>query len=319
MKRIVVMGLGGISSRVAEGCARAKNVEFYGFCSRQRSRAEAACRAWGAQKAFEGIQELFLDPLIDVIYVCTPSNTHVSIVQELLAHGLNVICEKPLAPNAREAAALFEAARANGCFLMEAQKTLHSPLLTRVRSIVDAGTIGTIESIEACYGYDFFGSGLSSHTWLLEDGGGCSLDIGVYPLCFAVAVMGQLPLGFRTEHDCLEGYGVDFGMRSILEYRGGVTAHVWSTWLHDISDKGWGVVKGSRGYIYVPAYWKGSSAYLTKRNGERTEIRVEFASDFVPEIENAVSCMDHALCACPGCGERETLGMLEIADSNAAL
>ena len=114
MKRIVVMGLGGISSRVAEGCARAKNVEFYGFCSRQRSRAEAACRAWGAQKAFEGIKELFLDPLIDVIYVCTPSNTHVSIVQELLAHGLNVICEKPLAPNAREAAALFEAARANG-------------------------------------------------------------------------------------------------------------------------------------------------------------------------------------------------------------
>lgn len=51
--------------------------------------------------------------------------------------GKNVLCEKPLAPTARQAAELFEAAKKKGVVLMEAFAYLHTPYIDELKKAVD--------------------------------------------------------------------------------------------------------------------------------------------------------------------------------------
>ena len=39
----------------------------------------------------------------DCIHICTPNNTHKEIAVYALEHGINVVCEKPMARNTKEA------------------------------------------------------------------------------------------------------------------------------------------------------------------------------------------------------------------------
>ncbi|WP_410514577.1 Gfo/Idh/MocA family protein [Paenibacillus sp. BR2-3] len=67
-------------------------------------------------------------PLIDAVYIASPSSCHASQAVMFLRQGKHVLCEKPLATNAREARAMMETAVAHRMVFMEAMKTTLTPL-----------------------------------------------------------------------------------------------------------------------------------------------------------------------------------------------
>ena len=311
MKRMVVLGLGRISTRVAAGCLESRDMRLEGFCSRDIDKARAFCGRFGAKRAFGSIEELCRADGIDIVYVRTPNATHYDVVSRLLRAGKSVLCEKPLAPTEEEAHELFSLARSQGLFLMEAAKTAFSPLLTEVKTLIAKGEIGELRSIEASYAYDRLADDPNPDLWIYGPGGGCSLDIGVYPACLAHILAPSLAVGYRVAHDVLEPYDVDFGMRAYVEYEGGVTAQLSASWLCDVPNKGSATLHGTKGYVEIPAYWKASVA-VVRTASESRELRVESASDFSPEIDETARCLEQGVSQSSRWGERETTEVLRL-------
>ncbi len=132
--------------------------------------------------------------LVDAIYIASPNALHASQSILCMEHGKHVLCEKPLASNAREAREMAVAARHNGCLLMEAMKSTLTPNFRIVREYLPR--IGTPRRWFAAFGkyssrYDSLKAGELPNAFNPELAGGAAMDIGVYSIYPMVALFGK--------------------------------------------------------------------------------------------------------------------------------
>ena len=150
-----------------------------------------------------------------MVYVATPHSRHEVDTIALLRAGKHVLCEKPLALNARQAARMAEEARSRGLFLMEA---IWSRFLPAYRSLVDvigAGRIGEPLLVEADFGFRRPVDPDHRH-FARELGGGALLDLGIYPIQLCTLVLGPIE---RVVSDGVVGEtGVDEVVTALLHH-----------------------------------------------------------------------------------------------------
>ncbi|MYW63376.1 Gfo/Idh/MocA family oxidoreductase [Streptomyces sp. SID8379] len=83
----------------------------------------------------------------DKVVVCAENVRHRPLVELAAAHGVDVLCEKPLATTPEDGAAMVEACRAAGVRLAVAHPVRFSPAYLAVREAVRAGTAGEILTV----------------------------------------------------------------------------------------------------------------------------------------------------------------------------
>lgn len=112
--------------------------------------AGAAASMWSAPRSATRLSEALDDPDVTVVAVCTPPEEHAEQVRASLAAGKHVLVEKPAGVTADQVAQLAEVARrVNGPVAMVAENWLHSPVITRLRRLLDEGVVGETLSIVA--------------------------------------------------------------------------------------------------------------------------------------------------------------------------
>ena len=122
------------------------------LCGRDAAAAERAAATLGWQSSGTDWRELVERPDIDVIDICTPTDTHAEIAIAALEAGKHVLCEKPLANTVEEAeamAAAAERARARGVRSMVGFNYRRVPAVTLARALVQeehagSGALGDI-------------------------------------------------------------------------------------------------------------------------------------------------------------------------------
>ena len=90
-------------------------------------------------------------PGLQAVYVATPNAHHAHLVQELAAAGLPVLCEKPLARTAAEAAGMVAAAEAFGTLLATAFDQRFHPAHMRLRELIQARQLGRVTCVRIHY------------------------------------------------------------------------------------------------------------------------------------------------------------------------
>ena len=128
MKNIGILGLGNIANRVAQGVLCSKKACLYAAASRNIENAGRFANQYGAKVFYGSYEEMLRDPKVDLVYICTPNTFHYEQIKLCLTHGKHVVCEKPMVKNEVQIRELFAFAREKGCFLMEAEKTMFTPL-----------------------------------------------------------------------------------------------------------------------------------------------------------------------------------------------
>lgn len=111
--KVGVIGCGNIAfSKHMAGLSKLSNVEMVGFQNRTKSKAEKAKKQFGSEnsRVYDTYQELLDESSIDVVHICTANASHGEISIAALEKGKHVMCEKPMAINAEEAAAMRDAA-----------------------------------------------------------------------------------------------------------------------------------------------------------------------------------------------------------------
>lgn len=313
MKNIGIIGLGNIAHRVAKGVLASKNANLYAVASRDREKAAAFGEMYGAQKSCGNYEELLEDEQVDIVYICTPNAFHYDQIRLCLSYGKHVICEKPMVEDEEHVRALFKEAKKRGCFLMEAEKTMFTPLNTKLKEMIKDGVIGKLLAIRAEYSSDVLKDIERDHWVLGENMGGCSYDIGVYPISFAHFFADAKMNNLKVQSVRHPEFSCDFGMQADVLYENGVYGFVKSNWFYTPEHKGSAVLAGENGYIEVPAFWKGTKAYLYKA-GKVEEISVEMESDFEGEVTHAVWCVEQGLLESPVLGEEMSLEIIRIVE-----
>ena len=185
-----VMGTAFICRRsTLPGMLQAENCELYAIAGRSREKAEQFQKEYGFAVCYGSYDELLDDPAVQAVYIPLPNTMHYEWTIKALKKGKHVLCEKPLAPTAEQAAQMFRTARENGVLLMEAFAYQHSPYIAAIRQEIEDGTIGELQCMESAYmtsDYD-----LQNIRMRKETLGGCTYDLGVYNTSLILRLLGR--------------------------------------------------------------------------------------------------------------------------------
>ncbi|MGI4716995.1 MAG: Gfo/Idh/MocA family protein [Janthinobacterium lividum] len=186
-----ILGTGGIARAFALGLKHAPGAVLAAVGSRTLDSAETFARELGIARAYGSYAALADAADVDIIYIATPHPMHAENALLALGGGKAVLCEKPFTMNRREAGEVVALARAKGLFLMEAMWTRFMPALAEVKRIMASGEIGAVTQVHADFGYS---ATLDPEHRVnkLDLGGGALLDLGIYPLSIACALLGQV-------------------------------------------------------------------------------------------------------------------------------
>ena len=222
--QIIKWGVLG-TANIARGCTipgmqLAENCELYAIAGRSLEKAERFRAEFGFEKAYGSYEALLADPAVEAVYIPLPNTLHYEWVIKAAKAGKHILCEKPLAPSAEQAAEMQAAAKENGVFLMEAFAYLHSPLIAAIKAELEQGAIGDVRYLENAFvtsDYD-----LSNIRMRKETLGGSVYDLGCYCISQAVWLLGE-PESVGAVAD-FSDQGVDSLATGLLRYSKGARA-----------------------------------------------------------------------------------------------
>ena len=144
-----VLSTASIGRLVIEATRAADHAEFVAVASRDPARARAFAGELGLEASFGSYEELLASSAVDAVYVPLPVALHTEWTVKALAAGKHVLCEKPLATSAADAARCLDAAEAAGRHCVEGLMWRHHPQTTLARKLVADGAIGRLAYVRA--------------------------------------------------------------------------------------------------------------------------------------------------------------------------
>ncbi|KAH9995368.1 NAD(P)-binding protein [Russula compacta] len=152
-------------------------------------------------KIYGNYAEVYGDPNVDVIYIGTPHTLHYSNAADAIKAGKHVLVEKPATINAEEFCSLISLAKTHGVFLMEAMWTRFQPIAHAIKEVIDKGSLGSPAMVHADLSGDLDIENLPLTHRILDPklGGGAILDLGPYPLVWAIITLYEHPANDRLK------------------------------------------------------------------------------------------------------------------------
>ena len=183
------------------------DVEVVAIADRREDRRALLPSRWPAFKGkvyHEGI-DMIRNEKLDILSVAVPNNQHAELTIAGLEAGANVLCEKPMAMNAREAQAMLDTAKRCGKKLGIDFSYRFNPQSRAMKDLVEGGALGNIyyartvwlrrAGIPGLAASNFnTGSGSPMGSWFFDkaqSGGGPLIDLGVHMIDLAIWLMGN--------------------------------------------------------------------------------------------------------------------------------
>lgn len=289
------LGCGVIANQLAQAMEE-KGRKLYSVANRTHDKAMSFAEKYGIEKVYDCMDDVFEDPDVDIIYISTPHNTHISYLRKALASGKHVLCEKSITLNAAELKEAVELAEENHVILAEAMTIFHMPIYKRLNEIVESGVLGPLKLIQMNFG-SYKEYEMSNRFFNRNLAGGAMLDIGVYALSFVRWFMSSKPDQILSQVKFAET-GVDEQASILLKNEQEEMATVILS-LHAKQPKR-GTIAFDKGYIELFEYPRGEEAVITYTEDGRQEIikagaTKDALSYEVEDMEKTVSGTEDAM------------------------
>ena len=246
------------SARLIPGIKSSRSGSLVALASRDRATARAWADEFGIKIAHGSYQDLIDDPAVDAVYMPLPNELHRPWVMAAADAGKHVLCEKPLALDAREAALMVEHCRKRNVVLIEAFMWRHQPRTLKLLEMVRNGELGELRFFRSSFSFP-----IQAGDWRLDPlrGGGALFDVGCYGLSAARLFAGSEPTGVHAMAH-LGATGVDLSLTAELTFPGGTLAVIDCSFEQPYRCSF--ELVGKQGVIEVP------DAYLPPANGRPT-------------------------------------------------
>lgn len=314
MIRIAILGAGriaGIMAKTLNGM-KEKDARFtcYAVAARELERAECFAREYGFEKAYGSYEEMLSDEKVDLVYIATPHSHHYGHIRLCLEHGKHVLCEKAFTVNAAQAEEVLALAEKKGLLLTEAIWTRYMPARGMIKELLESGVIGNACMLTAnlCYLINW-----KERIMRPELAGGALLDIGIYPLNFAVMAFGDDIVKVDSSVQMTET-GVD-GQESItLHFADGKMA-VLNSSINGLGDRR-GIIYGENGFLEVKNVNNPQSITIYGKDYEpvKTIPCPEQVTGYEYEVLSCLDAIEAGRIECPEMPHADTIRMMKLMD-----
>jgi len=194
--------------------------------ARDVARARAYAEEHGVPAVADDYAALIRRDDVDIVYNGLPPSGHAEWTVAALEAGKAVLCEKPFALNAGEAAEMVAAAERTGKLLLEAFHYRHHVVMRRAKAIVDSGVLGRITGGAAKFAVPI-ANAPGELRWTASLGGGALMDLGCYSVHALRTLIGAEPQVISAKGRFVDG--VDAEMTADLKFPGGIEARIFSS------------------------------------------------------------------------------------------
>ena len=206
-------------SKVTPAIQAAANCEVVAIASRDEDRASAAALELAIPEAYGRYEELLAAENVDAVYIPLPNDMHAEWVAKAAQAGKHILCEKPLAMSALQAAEMVAVCDAAGVKLQEAFMYRHHPTWVETVKLVRGGAIGELRAVQSWFSY--YNDDATNIRNRVENGGGAVMDIGCYNINLSRMLFDGEPTNVKSTVRRDPVLGIDILSSAILEFPGG--------------------------------------------------------------------------------------------------
>ncbi|NDJ62296.1 MAG: Gfo/Idh/MocA family oxidoreductase [Chloroflexi bacterium] len=127
--------------------AQIQDVEVVAIASARLESAEAVARDFNIPHAYADWRTLLDKHSVNLVGIATPVNLHAPMTLGALEAGAHVLCEKPMALNSDESAAMLEAAERLGRVHIIGHELRFNPTRQKLKALLDEGYIGQVRHV----------------------------------------------------------------------------------------------------------------------------------------------------------------------------
>jgi predicted dehydrogenase len=198
---------------------------------------------------YTSADEMLRKESLDIVSIATPNKYHAPLTIAAFAHGAHVLCEKPMAMNAREARAMLRAARAARRRLMINFSYRFTEQSWALKQQVDQGILGDVYFARSIWhrrrGLPGFGGWFGRKAL---SGGGPLIDLGVHRLDLALWLMGYPkptwvlarvynPIATRIARERRATYDVEDLAAAMITFENGAALELEASWAANIKER----------------------------------------------------------------------------------
>jgi predicted dehydrogenase len=242
--KVALLGLGGYANRVAEAMKSCSRARVTALISGTPEKLKDWSTKFGVPEkncySYENYDAIAGNPDIDAVYIITPNSLHLPHALRVAKAGKHVICEKPMALNAKEGLQMVEACAKAGVKLLVGYRMHFEAKTLEIIRMRKAGDFGKVLFFNGLSGFRIG----NPAQWRLNRelaGGGSMMDIGIYSVNGARYMIGEDPTWVTAQETKTDPVkfkeGVDETITFQLGFPGGATASCLSTYSLSNLDK----------------------------------------------------------------------------------
>ena len=218
---LCAVGTGFITGYMLEVFAKTQHLNCTSICSRQEEKGLAMGQPFGIRKVYTTLDDMLCDPTVEAVYIASPNSLHYAQTKAALLAGKHVLCEKPFATTADQAAEVIALAKEKHLLLCETITLAHHPNYARIKEFLSQ--LGDLKSVVATFcqyssRYPALLAGNASPVLDPAYCGGALMDINLYNIHFAAGLFGK-PENLHYFPNLYKN-GVDTSGTLVMEYPG---------------------------------------------------------------------------------------------------
>lgn len=197
------------------------HIELHTICGRDAVGVQSARVQHGWQNAATNWRDVVESPLIDIVDITTPNDSHAEIAIAAAQNGKHVLCEKPLALTVKQAEQMLAAVQKAKVVHMVCHNYRRIPAIALARKLITEGALGKIYHFHARYAQDWPADPEFPLTWRLQkevSGSGANGDINAHIIDLGRYLVGEfqevssLMHTFVTERPMADDSGKNSGL-----------------------------------------------------------------------------------------------------------
>lgn len=177
---------------------------------------------------------------VDAVVIATGVSSHYSMAKASLLAGKHTFIEKPMASSVEQCEDLVDIARKNGLVLMTGHTFLYSPVVRKIKEIIEKGDIGDIRYICA----------RRLNLGLFQKDINVAWDLAPHDLSIVLSIMGEQPLTVNCRGSAHITPGIEDVTTMCLTFSGQRSAIIHSSWLDPRKVREMTIVGSKRMVVY---------------------------------------------------------------------
>jgi predicted dehydrogenase len=302
--RVAIMGLGSYGTRVAEAMQTSTMAKLVGVISGTPSKVKDWQTKYNIPEKncynYENFDKIKDNPDIDAVYVITPNSLHKPYGIRVAQAGKHLICEKPIALNAKEGQDMVDACKKANVKLLVGYRLHFEPKTLEIIRMRNAGDFGKIMFFQGLSGFRIG----DPSQWRLNKqlaGGGAMMDIGIYSVNGARYMVGEEPIWVTAQETKTNPEkfkeGVDETITFQLGFPGGAIASCLSTYSMNYLDRFY--LNGEKGFAellpatgYGPIKGRTNSGELTQPHATHQTVQMDEMAAIILQNKKPVVPVD---------------------------